>query len=214
MTTISGATCSSLYSYASSSLSDQLDTGTLSSSETGDGKTTTTGDSVTLSLEINTARTREYLGLTPTGRLSMADLETAARGQEVAVNQMLSSAMEELGIDADQIISLGLDEDDNIVAAEDFQGKRELEDALNGDDTFVKAFRGLSANNEVVDYINSLLDNTDNLFNYLNSDTNDEDLMALATRYSTIKSGGGSMETLWSLSRSETPYCYTYDVTE
>lgn len=213
MTIITGTTSSGLYSYASNDLSDQLGTSVSSADGEDTGSDTVTGDSVTLSSEIETARKREYLGLTATGRLSMTDLESAAAAQETDVSQMLSSTMAELGIDADQKITLSLDADDNIVVTEDFEGKSELEDALNGDDAFVKAFSGLSANNEVVDYVNSLLENTQNLFDYMGTGTEDADLMALATRFSEIKSGGSSMETLWNLGRSETPYTYTYDGT-
>jgi hypothetical protein len=211
MTTISGTTYANIYSYSSSNLSDELNADSSSSKETGAGKTAASGDSVTLSSEIDTAKKREYLGLSPTGRLSLSDVETAAAGQETVVNRMLSAAMAELGIDEDQAVTLSLDEDDNVVVEEDFQGKSELEDALNGDDAFVQAFEGLCANNEVTDYIDSLLGNTKSLFDYMGTDANDEDLMALATRYSNIKSGGASMETLWNMGRSETPYSYTYN---
>lgn len=214
MTTISGTTYSGLYSYESSSLSDQLDTNASSSNDKRSSSTTKAGDSVTLSSELTTAKTREYLGLTPTGRLSLGDFKTAATDQEDAVSTMLSSAMETLGIDGNQKITLSLDNDNNIVVEEDFPGKSELEDALNEDNTFMRDFRGLSANNEVLDYVNSLQTNTKSFFDYMNAGINDEDLMALATKYSTIKSGGGSIETVWSLSRSETPYSYTYSATQ
>jgi len=213
MTTISGATYSNLYSYANSNLSDQLDTTASSTNEKETVSTARTEDSVTLSSEISTARTREYFGLQPTGRLSMADLKSAITDQKDTVSQTLSSVMQELGIDTNQAISLSLDDNNNIVVeGNDFPGKSELEDALNEDDTFVQAFRGLSANNEVIDYISSLQTNQKSLLNYMNSDSNDEDLLTLAAKYSSINSGKGSIETLWSMGRNETPYTYNSTV--
>jgi len=210
MTTISGTTYAGLYSYAGSSLSGLL-TSSSTTSEKESTSTSKTGDTVTLSSEVTTAKTREYLGLTPTGRLSLADFKTAAGDQEDTVSTMLASAIEELGIDADQELTLSLDDDGNIAIEEDFTGKSELEDALNDDETFVQAFSGLSANNEVLDYVKSLQTNSVSLADYISSDTSDEDLMSLAAKYSALKSGGSAIETLWSLSRSETPYSYTYN---
>jgi hypothetical protein len=213
MTTISSTTCSGLYSYAGSSLSELFTTYASTSDDKEVTATSKTGDTVTLSSEVTTARTREYFGLAPTGRLTLADFKTAASDQEESVKTMLASAMEKLGIDPDQEISLSLDDGGDITIEEDFAGKSELEDALNEDETFVQAFSGLSANNEVLDYVKSLQTNSVSLVDYINSDTNDEDLMSLAAKYSALKSGGSAIETLWSLSRSETPYTYTYNTT-
>jgi hypothetical protein len=212
MTTVSGTTNSSLYSYASNRLSELLTTHAATPSDKEIASTSKTGDTVSLSSDVTTAKAREYIGLSPTGRLTLADFKTAATDQKDTVNTLLASAMEELGIDADQKISLSWDDDGDIVISEKFSGKRELEDALNEDTTFVKAFKGLSANNEVLDYVKSLQTNSVSLVNTMNSETSDEDLMALATKHATIKAGGGSIETLWRLGRSETPYTHAYNV--
>jgi hypothetical protein len=214
MTVISGNINTNLYAYAGSNLSEQIDTGASSSSKKETGSTGKTGDTITLSPEVATARAKEYLGLPPTGRLSLTDFETAASDQKDRVDTILAFALEKLGIDPDQTISLSLDSDNDIVIEEDFEGKSELEDALNDEDDFMKAFRGLSANNEVLDYVDSFQMNTGTLLDYMNPDTSEEYLTSLVAKQSILKSGGNSMETVWQLSRMETSYTYTYNSDE
>ena len=211
MTTISDSTYSNIYSYANIKLSDQLDTNASTYKDKETNSTTKTEDTVTLSSEITTAQKREYLGLTPIGRLSLTDFQDAATDQEDTVSTMLADAMKELEIDADQKISLSLDDDNQIVIREDFSGKSELENVLSEDKTFMKAFRGMSANNEVLDYIYSLQTNTMSLLGYMTSNTNSGDLLSLAADYTIAKSSGHSIETLLSLSQSEAPYTYVYN---
>ena len=211
MTTITSSTSAALYSYANSSLAETLKTTSSTASSDKTETTAKTEDTVTLSSEVSTARTREYLGLAPTGRLTLADFKTAAADQKKTVDSMLTSAMKELGVDADQQVTLSLDSDGNIAIDETFSGKSKLEEALNDDDAFVKAFNGLSANNEVLDYTTSLQTNSVSLMDYLNADTSENALMALATRYSAIKENGSSLASLLRTSRSETPYTYVYE---
>lgn len=205
MTSISDSLYTTLNSYTSlSSVTSNSD----SDSSTEETSTTgTTSDTVSLSSQVSTAQAREYYGLAATGRLTLSDFESAAAEQEETVSTMLAQAMETLGISSDQEVSLSLD-DGNITIAEDFTGKDELEDLLNQDDTFVQAFAGLSSNNEVLDYVDSLTTTSVSLVDYMGSNTNDSDLLALASRYATIKAAD-SIEDLWQLSHSQTPYTYT-----
>ena len=214
MTTISGDINTSYYAYSGSSISDQDNIGTSSSREKESGSNGKAVDTISLSPEVTIARVKEYLGLPPTGRLTLSDFETAATDQKERVDTMLASALKELGIDPDQKISLGLDSGNNIVIGEDFKGKSELEDALNEDNAFMKAFRGLSANNEVLDYVDSIQAKTKSLLDYMNPDTGSDYLTDLAAKYSALKSGGSSIETVWQLSRMETPYTYMYNRTD
>ena len=115
---------------------------TLSKSLTSEDAQTRTGDRVSLSSGVMTARTREYLGLPPTGKLKLSDFETAAAGQKQTVNNLLASTMAEQGIDPDQKATLSLNEDGDIVIQEDFTGKDQLEAALNDNSDFSQAFCG------------------------------------------------------------------------
>lgn len=214
MTYITSSKYPGIYSYTNSSLSGLLNTTTGKSAKDETAPTVLTGDTVSLSSSVTTARTREYLGLSPTGKLALSDFETAAAEQKQSVSTMLASAMKELGIDADQQISLSLDNNNNIVIKEEFEGKKKLEESLNNEESFVQAFSGLSANNEIMDYADALKTRSMTLANYINEDTSDTDLLSIAAKYTEIKSNTGNIETLWSLSHSETPYTYRYNETE
>lgn len=175
----------------------------------------TTGDTVTLSSEVATARTREAMGLNPTGRLTLGNFEAAAKTQEQLVESKLTSFMEELGIDEDQKITLSLDAESNIIIKESFSGKSDLEKLLNEDKEFELAFKRLSANNEILNYTKELqsrsMNLSTNLSNYMNADSDLTDLLSLATRYSEIKSAGNSLESLLGISKTQNPYSFTHD---
>jgi len=210
MTSITDSLYTTLSAYTSSLTSTTTDSDSDDSSEETTSTTSTDTDTVSLSSEVTTAQAREYYGLSATGSLSLADFETAAAEQEETVSTMLAEAMESLGISSDQEVSLSLDDDGNITIAEDFEGKDELEELLNSDETFVQTFAGLSSNSEVLSFVDSLTSSSVSLVDYIDSDTNDEDLLELASTYATIKSAD-SIEDLWQLSHSETPYTYTYN---
>ena len=209
MTSITNSLYSNLSSYYTTSLADQVSNN--SGSSTSRESTGLTGDTVSLSSAVKTAQTREYLGLNPTGPLTLSDIQTTAAQQEETVNGLLASAMETLGIDAAQQVSLSFDDNGNIVIAEDFAGSDALEESLNSDEGFVQAFSGLSANNEVMDYAASIQSKSATLADYINGDTSDSDLLSLASTYSSLKSAGSSIEALWNISHSETPYTYVYN---
>ncbi len=216
MTSITNSLNSGLSSYYNTGLTEQSSSTSSSGSDTkvsAEGSVAT-GDTVSLSSTVKTAQTREYLGLNPTGTLTLFDIQGAAAQQEEAVGSMLATAMEALGINENQQVSLSLDDDGNIEIAESFASSDELEEALNSDDTFVQAFSGLSANNEIMDYATSLQSKSISLADYINGDISDSDLLSLASTYSSIKSSSNPIETLWQVSHDETPFTYVYNEIE
>ncbi|WP_022664895.1 hypothetical protein [Desulfospira joergensenii] len=214
MTSITDTLSSNFYSYSNTSLLESIKTSANTNSEDETLSSSTARDTVTLSSQVATARTREALGLSPTGRLTLADFEAASAAQEEAVNSMLETAVQALGIDSEQQVSLGLDNNGDISIQEDFSGKEELEAILNEEEAFKSAFTGLTANSEIINFKDSLLTRSDNLANYVNGDTSDDDLMSLALKYSATKSAGSSLEALLSTSRSQTPYTHVYNPAE
>jgi hypothetical protein len=214
MTTIS-SDYSGLNSYAGTSLSSLLPN--TSSADTDDDVSTAgvsgDSDSVTLSEEALAAANRESLGLPATGVLTLSDFETTATDQEEAVSSFLASALENLGIDADQQVSLSLNSDNEIQVENTFTGSDELEEVLNASSDFSQAFTGLTASNEVLDFAEYLQEKVagTSLADYINNDTADTDLLSLAAEYAGIKAASGSLETLWAISHEATPYTYEYN---
>lgn len=206
---------SSLSAYAKTGLSSLLSTTSLSSKDDKDSNAgvSTGTDTVTLSAEALAAANRESLGLPATGTLTLSDFETASSDQEKIVNTLLASAMEELGIDADQQVSLSLNSDNEIEVENSFTGSDELEDMLNANSEFTQAFTALTANNEILDFTEALQEKvtSTSLADYINSDTTEADLLSLAAQYSSINAASGSLETLWNISHEETPYTYVYN---
>ena len=214
MVSILDTLSTNLYSYSNTSLTESIKASTGSSSEDESQSSSTAQDTVTLSSQVTLARTREALGLNPTGRLTLADFESASAEQGETVDAMLEEAMQVLGIDSEQQVSLSLNSDGDIAIQESFSGKDELEALLNEDETFTSAFTGLSANSAILNFRDSLLTQAENLTKYINEDTSDDDLMSLALKYSTAKSAGSSLEGLLGVSQSETPYTHVYNSTE
>ena len=207
MTSITGSLYTTLNAYSGLSGLNGSDSG--SDTDTAEQTKDTSTDTVSLSSAVSTAQAREYFGLAPTGKLTFDDIETAAQAQETAVNDTLAAAMEELGIPADQQISLSLDEDGAISIDESFSGKEDLEAYLNQDKGFLQAFSGLSTNSEVMSYARSLTSSSFSLADYLGGSESGTDLLSLAQQYSDFKSAR-SIETLWQVSHKETPFTYTY----
>lgn len=171
------------------------------------------GDRVTLSSQVATAKTREAMGLNPTGPLKMENIKNAAQGQEKSVTSKLTALMEELGIGKDQKISLSLDKNNDISIKEKFPEKSQLEKALNEDKQFVLDFKGLSANTGIMDYTRDLQTKTMSLVDFMdsNSDSDWSSTLALASQYNEIKSSKNSLATLLGLGRINSPYTYTLE---
>nr|WP_319493417.1 hypothetical protein [uncultured Desulfobacter sp.] len=213
--TIISSDYSGLNAYAGTSLSSLLP----STSSTGKNEEdSTTGllnssDSVTLSEEALAAANRESLGLPATGVLTLSDFKATATEQEEVISTFLDSAMESLGIDADQQVSLSLNSDNEIEVENTFAGSDELEELLNTSSEFGKAFTGLTASNEVLDFADYLQEkvSSTSLVDYMNDDTSDTDLLSLAAEYAGIKAASCSLETLWRISHEATPYTYEYN---
>lgn len=214
MTAIS-SNYSSLNAYAGTGLAGLLSTASPASRNDEDSSTgvSTGTDTVTLSPEALAAANRESLGLPATGKLTLSDFETASSDQEDMVNTLLASAMEGLGIDADQKVSLSLNSNNEIKVENSFTGSDKLEDVLNASREFTQAFTALTANNEILDFTESLQEKvaSTSLADFMNSDTTEADLLSLAAQYSSINAASGSLETLWNISHEQTPYTYSYN---
>lgn len=173
------------------------------------------GDRITFSAGLSAARTREAMGLNPTGKLKLSDLEAAAEEREEFVSLTLTQTMLLLGINPDQEVSLSLGADNKIYVSGDFSEKAELEEALNENENFTTAFKQLNANRSILDYVSELqysARNTEaNLIDHYNSDMDLDDLLSIAAEYKSIKSGSNIMETLLGLSSSQSPHTYTYN---
>lgn len=169
------------------------------------------GDRVTFSSDLAMAKTREALGLRPSGKLKIKDFESVVEGREEIVKTKLAKIMETLGIDPDQQVSLSVDEKYNIRVSEKFPQKSDLEDALNDDEEFTLAFKQLSANQSILDYKSQLQTRQASLMDYLNSDADVNDLLASAAKYEEIKYSNNKMETLMGLSQSKAPYTFVYN---
>lgn len=206
---------SSLSAYTGTGLAGLLSTTSPTSKDNEDSSAgvSTGTDTVTLSAEAMAAANRESLGLPATGKLTLSNFETASSDQEETVNTLLASAMEELGIDADQQVSLSLNSNNEIEVENSFTGSDKLEDMLTASSEFTQAFTALTANNEIVDFTEYLQEKVTNtsLANYMNSDTTEADLLSLAAKYSSINAASGSLETLWNISHEQTPYTYVYN---
>ena len=214
MTSIS-SDYSRLGSYAGTSLSSLLSDPSSSGANDGDSSTSVSADTdtVTLSPQALEAANRESIGLPATGTLTLPDFETAASDQEENVNTMLASALEELGIDAGQQVSLSLNSDNKIEVENSFAGSDELEELLNADTGFTQAFTALTANSEILDFTEYLQEkaSSTSLADYINKDTTQTDLLNLAAKYAGINAASGSLDTLWSISHEQTPYTYQYN---
>lgn len=170
-----------------------------------------TGDRVTLSKGVAEARTREAMGLNPTGRLKLNDFKTAAENQEKIVDSKITSLIKELGVDENQEISFSLNEKGDVTINEKFPQKTKMENALNEDTEFLLTFNQLSANNEILDFTKSFQSNKTSLVDFMNSDTGWDNLSSLAAEYEKIKSSDNSLSTLLGVSRKEVPYTFTHD---
>ncbi len=125
------------------------------------------GVQVSLSEGVAEARVRENMGLNPTGPLTLGAFESAAVIQEEIVQDRLEDAIDTLGIDPNQQISLTVDSEFNITIAESFPGKSDLEKALNEDPEFELAFKQMSANREIMSYADSLTTRSSALVNFM-----------------------------------------------
>jgi antitoxin component of MazEF toxin-antitoxin module len=137
-----------------------------------------------------------------------------AQDRKESVSLTLTQTMQSLGIELDQEVSLSVDSEDKIRISGDFPEKSTLEEVLNENEELTTAFKQLSANQSMLDYISQLQHNaqktTTNLADYFKADTDFNDLLSLADKYESLKSSDNRMGTLLGLSSSQNPYSYTY----
>lgn len=204
----------SLYNNPYEKVTDSSETSKTSKSGTETKATSSsTRDTVTLSDDVAAARTREAMGLNPTGPLRLSDFKAAAEIQTEAVNQKLSSLMKEQGVANDQEITLSFDSKSKITIKENFSGKAKLEKALNEDKSFALSLKGLNANSGILNYtkdIQARVSST-NLAEFMNSDPDWSEITALASKYSELKSSANPLATLVNIGNSQTPYVFKYD---
>ncbi len=185
-----------------------------SANQTNETGSTSSDYRITFSSGLSTARIQEAMGLNPTGKLKLKDLEAVAEGKKDFVSSTLSQTMQSLGIDPDKEISLSMAADGTISVSGDFTGKELLEQTLNENQEFTRAFKQLTLNQSVLDYVSGLQQSVQkssaSLMDYYNSDTGLNDLLSIASEYKSLKSGNNIMETILDLS-SQTPYTYTYN---
>ncbi len=172
-------------------------------------------DTVTLSKDVSLARQREAMGLPPTGRLAKEDIQSVADADEKKVKEALESAMEALGIDKEQKVSLSLDAKGKIVIKEEFAAKANLEKQLNNDEGFKATFNRLAANSEFLDFTTNLqtTSNSMNLMSFMNGDSDDSDwssLLEIAETYNQLKSAKDPLETISMMSHKETPFEFVH----
>lgn len=202
-----------LYNNPYDKLTEKTSSSTVAKPVTQTKSTSQTGDTVSLSEEVATARTREAMGLNPTGPLKLSDFTKAAENQTKTINEKLASLIKEQDISSDQKITLSFDSKSNITIKENFSGKSKLEKALNSDKDFSIAFNSLNSNSQIINYTKELqtrISNT-NLSDFMNSDNDWSDIMSLASKYSEMKSSANPLATLVGIGNSQNPYSFTYN---
>ncbi len=174
------------------------------------------GDKVTLSSKVAKAKTRELIGLKPVGKLKLEDFENASKYQKEIVRSKLEGYMTALGIDESQKISLTLDAKSNIVINEKFAGKNEFEQILNEDNEFSLSFRGMSANDDFLSYVDNLKTNTtrSGLDNFMNSNTSWDDIISSASMNMKIKSSKNPLETMLGVIERTPNYSFSFETAE
>ncbi len=176
-------------------------------------ETTAPADRVTLSPRILTARTRESMGLSPTGALKLEDFGQVAKQRAATVNTRLKQTIQQLGIDPKQAMTLSLDGKGNIAVAEKFAGKNDLVKALNEDTAFTGAFRQMTANTELLTQVAGMGKTTTSLAEVMNSKADWEDILSLAKRHKNLQNSKDPLATLVDMAHRESPYAHTYDPT-
>ncbi len=199
------------YLPAGDALSASNTTQVASESETEEKTEIVDGVQVSLSEGVAEARVRENMGLNPTGPLTLGAFESAATIQEEIAQDRLEDAIDTLGIDPDQQISLSVDSEFNITIAESFPGKSDLEKALNEDPEFELAFKQMSANREIMSYADSLTTRSASLVNFMGDDSSWDDILSMARKYDDIKSTDANLTNLLGISKMATPYTYTHN---
>jgi hypothetical protein len=189
---------------------DEL-TGTTSKKDTRQSQAG--NDKVTLSKEVSRAKTRELIGLNPVGRLKLEDFESAARNQEDIVKSKLEGYMTAMGIDKSQTISFMQDEKSNIRIDEKFAGKNELEQALNEDNGFSLAFRRMSANDDIMNYVDNFKTRSQvSLATVMNSNTSWDDMISSSSRDMNLKNSNNPLESLLRISQRPPHYAFSFEV--
>lgn len=175
-----------------------------------------TGDRVTLSPEVDAARLRDSLGLSPTGKLKRRDFETRIQSDQDGVRQTIQARINALAAGASGTIApLTLSQDANgqIQVAGGWSGTAELAKDLNADPDFKKMFNRLAINSGIIDYSQriSSAGNGASLSDYLDGDTADSNLTTMLQQYDAMRTSKNSLASLIHLStNADTPFSLTF----
>ncbi len=171
---------------------------------------------VALSPAVEYAKTRELLGLPPTGKLRLDDFKAAMNRDQETVSNSLESIITDLGLPADLSIALSLDDNGDIVTNGFFQGQKALEKALNGDTALVQSFRRLSTNHNIINNIAGTQTGLSdlNLLSDIDEDDSQDSLLQIAARYDAFRSTKNPLETLVRFGDQGTPLTFLYDPKE
>jgi hypothetical protein len=177
-----------------------------------------TGDRVTLSPEVDAARLRDSLGLSPTGKLKRGDFEARITSDQDGVRQAIQARIDALAPGASGTIdTLTLSQDANgrIQVTGDWSGTTELAKDLNADADFKKMFNRLAVNSGIIDYTKqiSTAGNGASLMDYLDGDTEtaDNNLTTMLQQYGAMRTSKNSLASLINLSsNTDTPFSLTF----
>lgn len=188
---------------------------TSSTITSGSTQATAGKDSVTLSKDASLAYTREKLGHSGRGRLSKKDMELQAYNDQTDVEDKIEKAMKELHLRSDSTVTITRDDDGNVLVAENFQEKEELENLLNEDKEFLKKFNRLSANTEILNYTENIMTGSAkvSLASILNGETDKtgwDSLFNIADTFKAMKSSKDPLEMISTLSRKAIPFELIY----
>ncbi len=177
-----------------------------------------TGDRVTLSPEVDAARLRDSLGLSPTGKLKRRDFEARIASDQDGVRQTIQARINALAAGtSDTIDTLTLSQDANgqIQVAGVWSGTAELAKTLNADPDFKKMFNRLAINSGIIDYTKQISSagNGASLSDYLDGDTDtaDSNLTTMLHQYDAMRTSKNSLASLIHLStNTDTPFSLTF----
>ena len=172
---------------------------------------TQTGDRGSLSPEIETARTRDALGLPPTGNLKFENFQETAKAQAHTMDQIIAQKAKALGIDSNQPMGLAMDPEGNLIIQEEFEGKNDLVKALNQDDKLLNALGKCSACNEIIDLTRALSLAEFTNTHFMDPDRSWDDILSLAKKHKEIKTSQNDLATLAGIGRREFPHTHSYD---
>lgn len=145
-------------------------------------------DQVNISTAGKLAQLRSLLGLEATQtRLTKSAITAAAENDQKVVATAVQDIASALGIPSGTNFSLYADDSGHIRVKGSFNGRQEMEKALNNDQTIVTSFNRLSVEQTMLDLpLQMRLNSQKSLLDYLSGD-GDNDFTALMNQYSVVR---------------------------